>query len=49
MKPFGAKPGLLIYFHGKGHEKNTTKIGYLIKKEELNSGKYGNSKLVSSH
>ena len=42
MKPFGAKPGLLIYFHGQGHDKNTTEIGFLIKKEELYSGKYGN-------
>ena len=42
---FGAKPGLLIDFHGQGHEKNTTEIGYLIKKEELNSRKYENSEI----
>ena len=42
---FGAKPGLLIDFHGQGHKKNSTEIGYLITKEELNSGKYGSSEL----
>merc|ERR1719320_2265777 len=35
---FGAKPGLLMDFHGQGHGKNSTEIGYLIKKAELNSG-----------
>merc|ERR1712106_918499 len=41
----GAKPGLLIDFHGQGHGKNSTEIGYLIKKAELNSGNFGNSEI----
>ena len=42
---FGGKPGLLIDIHGQGHKKNSTEIGYLIKKAALNSGSFGNSEL----
>merc|ERR1712106_570204 len=39
------KPGLIIDFHGQGHEKNSTEIGYLIKKADLNSGNIGTGDL----
>ena len=35
----------MIDFHGQGHKKNSTEIGYLIKKAELNSGNFRNSEL----
>jgi len=42
---FDGKPGLIIDFHGQGHEKNSTEIGYLIKKAELNSGNFQSSEI----
>ena len=45
MSTFGGKPGLVIDIHGQGHKKNSTEIGYLIKKAALNSGKFANSEL----
>ena len=44
-KTFQGIPGLLIDFHGQGHEKNSTEIGYLIKKANLNSGNFVGSEL----
>jgi len=44
-KSFGGKPGLLIDFHGQGHGKNSTEIGYLIKKAALNAKHFANSEL----
>merc|ERR1712106_10278 len=41
----GGNPGLLIDFHGQGHKKGSTEIGYLIKKAELNSKNFTNSEL----
>eukprot|EP00092_Neocalanus_flemingeri_P053518 GFUD01062920.1.p1 GENE.GFUD01062920.1~~GFUD01062920.1.p1 ORF type:complete len:299 (+),score=59.07 GFUD01062920.1:41-937(+) len=45
QKSFDGKPGLLIDFHGQAHKKNSTEIGYLIKKSALNSGDFGYSEL----
>lgn len=42
---FGGLPGLVIDIHGQSHGKNTTELGYLIKKAALNSGNYANSEL----
>ena len=42
---FGGLPGLVIDIHGQSHDKNTTELGYLIKKAALNSGNYDNSEL----
>merc|ERR1711970_1254261 len=42
---FDGKPGLIIDFHGQGHEKNCTEIGYLIKKAELNSKNFTGSEI----
>merc|ERR1712198_241480 len=44
-KSFGKEPGLLIDIHGQAHEKNSTELGYLIKKAALNSGKFKTSEL----
>merc|ERR1719153_1376074 len=44
-RSFDGKPGLLIDIHGQSHKKNSTEIGYLIKKAALNSGNYDKSDL----
>jgi hypothetical protein len=41
---FRGQPGLVIDIHGQGHKKNSTEIGYLIKKAALNTGSFANSK-----
>lgn len=43
---FGAKPGLLIDFHGHQHEREITEIGYRVTKDEL-IGKRFNSPQLS--
>lgn len=42
---FGGLPGLVIDIHGQSHGKNSTELGYLIKKAALNSGNYENSEV----
>jgi len=37
---FDGQPGLLIDFHGQVHKQNSTEIGYLIRKEDLNEGTF---------
>jgi len=39
-------PGLLIDLHGQNHGQNSTELGYLYKKAELNSGIYTRSPSV---
>lgn len=41
-------PGLLLDFHGQAHKQNSTEIGYLISKEELNSGDLGSSTSINA-
>jgi len=41
-------PGLLLDFHGQTHKQNSTEIGYLISKEELNSGDLGSSTSINA-
>merc|ERR1719431_1636370 len=41
----GGNPGLLVDFHGQGHGKNSTEIGYLIKKAQLNSKNFTGSEI----
>merc|ERR1712002_1438147 len=45
---FDGKPGLLIDFHGQVHKQNSTEIGYLISKEELNSGDLGSGTSIDA-
>jgi len=41
-------PGLLLDFHGQAHKQNSTEIGYLISKDELNSGALGSKTSINA-
>jgi len=41
-------PGLLLDFHGQAHKQNSTEIGYLISKDELNSGDLGSNTSINA-